>query len=344
MVAQSEHLKPHQVLRRQVLGEWLAIFRDRSGHPTALQDRCIHRNGRLSDGKIHHKTHSETHPGCLSCPYHGWVYDSKGKVVTIPSEGPQFKPRQNLRTKSYPTREQEGFIYVFLAETTNPELNPEFAPFAMPYYQQPGWHQVRLIHRFANNVTNCAENFIDIPHTVSVHPGIFRQPQRQKLEMTVTRAQGTVEATYRKETSNLGWWSQFLNPNQTEIYHCDRFFMPNITSVEYRFGPDRHLFITSQSVPETERSTLVYTDVTFNYGLWSHLAKPLVWWTAKRIIAEDLKILEVQQDVIDHYGQRFNHSPADTIHVFVESIRGAIAAGQDPRLLPEKSVDVTFWV
>lgn len=120
--------------------------------------------------------------------------------------------------------------------------------------------------------------------------------------------------------------------------------MPNVTSVEYKFSSQRHLFITSQSVPITEQSTLVYTDVAFNYGMWNFFAIPLVWWTAKRIIAQDLKILAIQQEVIAKYGTNFNHTPADTIHIFVESIRTAIAKGEDPRQLPDKTVEVTFYV
>jgi phenylpropionate dioxygenase-like ring-hydroxylating dioxygenase large terminal subunit len=331
VVAQSEHLQPQQVLSRQVLGEWLAIFRGANGQPVALQDRCIHRNSRLSCGHVH--------AGKLVCPYHGWVYDDQGRVVAVPAEDEQFSPSPRLQAKQYQVCERDGFVYVCLANETDSQL----LPFPMPYYQAPGWHRVRVIHRFLNNVTNCAENFIDIPHTVSVHPGIFRPARQQKLEMTVTRQGGNVVADYRHETSNLGWWSWFLNPHQLPIYHSDRFFMPNITSVEYRFSTN-HLFITSQSVPETETSTLVYTDATFNYGIWSMLATPFVWLTAKRIIGQDVKILKIQQDVITKYGQRFAHTPADTIHTFVESIREAIAAGKDPRLLPDQSVDVTFWV
>jgi len=332
VVAESRELQGQTVLSRQVLGEWLALFRDSRGHAIALQDRCIHRQGRLSCGSVRQ--------GQLHCPYHGWVYGFQGAVTAIPAEGEQFRPRSALKAKAYLTQEQEGLIYVYLGA----DAAPQSQPFAIPFYQKPGWCHVRLMHCFANSVTNCVENFIDIPHTVSVHPGIFRVRQRRSIQMTVTRRAGTVEACYRNETANLGWWSPFLNPNQGLIEHYDRFFMPNITSVEYRFGPQRHLFITSQAVPETETLTRVYTDVTFHYGIWSWGAIPFVWWTAKRIIAQDVVILKMQGETIAKYGEQFTHSPVDTIHVFVESIRGAIAQGQDPRSLPDQSVEVTFWV
>jgi phenylpropionate dioxygenase-like ring-hydroxylating dioxygenase large terminal subunit len=332
IVCESNQLKSHTVLQRTVLDEWLAVFRGDDGKSVALRDRCIHRNSRLSYGKICE--------GKLQCPYHGWVYDKIGQVVAVPAEGENFFPNDARRALCYDTKEEDGYVYVRLAQ----KPSEDFQPFKMPFYQQPGWETVRVINRFHNNVTNCAENFIDIPHTASVHPGVFRTPRQQKLEMTVSRRNGSVYAEYRNETNNLGWFTRFLNRQGYEIKHIDSFHMPNITSVEYDMGTHRRLFITSQSVPEADNSTLVYTDVTFSYGIWNKLARPFVRRTAEYIIHQDVKALGIQWQVIEKYGTYFNNTPADTIHVFVESIRNKIAAGEDPRILPEKSVQVYFWV
>ncbi len=331
VVALSNQLKPNQVLSRTILGEWLAVFRGEDGKPVALQDRCIHRNSRLSKGKVCQ--------GKLECPYHGWVYDDTGKVVSVPSEGENFCSSKMRKSQLYQTKEEDGFVYVRLSSPSE-----EFAPFKMPKYQQPGWETVKVINRFRNNVTNCAENFIDVPHTASVHPGIFRKPSKQQLEMTVERRNGSVFAEYRNETSNLGWFSKFLNRKNHKIRHIDSFHMPNVTSVEYDISPNRRLFITSQCIPETENSTLVYTYVTYNYGIWNKLAKPLVHWTTQHIIKQDIEALKIQWQVIEKYGIQFANTPADTIHIFVESIRHHIASEKDPRQLPDKSVEVKFWV
>lgn len=332
IIALSKQLPPNKVLQRTILGEWLAIFRDEDGKAVALRDRCMHRNSRLSCGTVRQ--------GKIQCPYHGWVYDNSGKIMAVPSEGKDFKPLSTRQVKSYPTQEQDGYIYVQLSDNRS----EEFEPFAMPYYQEPGWETVRVINRFRNNVTNCAENFIDIPHTVFVHPGVFRTSRQQPIKMSVERRNGSTFVEYHNETTNLGWYSRFLNWKGYEIRHTDSFHMPNITSVEYDMGPHRRLFITSQSIPETENSTLVYTDVTYNYGLWTKMARPFVHWTAQHIIRQDIKILDIQGEAIAKYGSHFTNTPADTIHVFVESIRNKIAAGEDPRNLPDRSVEITFWV
>ncbi|MBV6623475.1 MAG: aromatic ring-hydroxylating dioxygenase subunit alpha [Rivularia sp. (in: Bacteria)] len=332
VVAWSNQLKPNKVLSRTILGEWLAIFRGEDGKPVALRDRCIHRNSRLSKGKVCQ--------GKIECPYHGWVYDNSGKVVKVPSQGDDFYQNKIARCQLYQTKEQDGYIYVRLSS----QPSEEFTPFKMPLYQQPGWETVKVINRFNNNVTNCAENFIDVPHTASVHPGIFRKSNKQQLEMTVERRSGSVFAEYRNETTNLGWFSKFLNCKGYKIRHTDSFHMPNVTSVEYDMSPNRRLFITSQCVPETENSTLVYTYVTYNYGIWNQFVKPLVYWTTQHIIRQDIAALNIQWEAIEKYGMQFTNTPADTIHIFVESIRNQIAAGKDPRQLPDKSVEVKFWV
>jgi phenylpropionate dioxygenase-like ring-hydroxylating dioxygenase large terminal subunit len=318
IVARSEDLPRGKVLARTVLGEWLAVFRDEHGQAHAVRDRCAHRASRLSRGFVK--------GGCVVCPYHGWTYDGTGEVVDVPAEGVNFKRLSSRRTPAYPTLERDDYVYVRL----NAEPEEELEPFAMPFYGQPGWSTVRVINRFRNNVTNCAENFIDIPHTVYVHPGVFRVDRRQRFEMTVERRDGSVLVDYRNETDNLGWWTKFLNPGGHEIVHTDSFHMPNVTSVEYDFGPHRRFFITSQSIPEESDSTLVYTDVTYDYGWLNTLAWPAMYFTTQYIIDQDLDALALQQESIDKYGEKFQNTPADTIHVFVESIRNALKEGKDP--------------
>lgn len=332
VVAQSGELGAEGVLARRVLGEWLAVFRDAEGRPVALRDRCMHRNARLSMGKAC--------GGRLQCPYHGWTYDGAGQVVAVPAEGAGFQALASRRARRFAAREADGYVYVRLADAPEVEVDP----FPMPHWGEPGWHHVRLVNRFRNNVTNCAENFIDIPHTVFVHPGIFRTSRGQRLEATVVREGGSVVVEYRNETDNLGWFRWFLNPSGRPIRHWDRFFMPNVTNVEYVFGPRRAFIITSQSVPCEDDDTLVYTDLTFDYGVWSWFARPIVRWQAQAVIDQDVVALGRQMEVIRKYGAEFSNTPADVIHVLVESIRDELARGGDPRTLPRRSVEIAFWV
>lgn len=329
IACESRELKEGKVLAREILGEWIAVFRDENGRAVALQDRCLHRAGRLSNGTVKN--------GRLNCNYHGWTYKGSGDVVRVPSDSPEDVVTRRC-AKTFAVAEKDDFVYVCIGTPATVE------PFPMPCYKKPGYKTIRLQHRFENTVTNCAENFVDIPHTTFVHPGIFRYDRRQKLTADVTRKDGVVRAEYGMETDNFGIFSRFLNPSGREIRHIDEFFMPNVTSVQYFFGQSKHFIITSQSVPVGNEETLVYTDLTYDYGIWNWLAAPVIYWQAKAIIGQDVKIMREQMEVIRKYGEHFQNTRADVIHTFIESIRDEIANDRDPRVLPEKSVEIEFWI
>ena len=331
VVAESEELKS-SVLGRKVLDERIAVFRDHTGRAVALQDRCLHRSAPLSKGWVE--------GGRLRCCYHGWVYDGSGRVVEVPSLAGDSDAIGECSARAYAVCERDGYVYVRLSD----ERVGEFEPFAMPYFGVKGWRHVRLVNHFNNNVTNCVENFVDIPHTAYVHARIFRSKRNEKLRAHVERKAGSVTVTYGNETRNLGLFSWFLNGSGHEITHRDAFHMPNVTCVEYVFDRRRHFIITSQSVPLSECETLVYTDLTYDYGPWNAIAGYFVKRVAQKIIDQDVEILAQQMDVIKKHGAHFAQTPADLIHVFIESIRREIQMGEDPRLLPEQSRDIEFWV
>ncbi len=319
-----------------IMNEWVALFRDANGNARAVQDACLHRNARLSKGKVKN--------GNLECPYHGWRYGEQGQVLAVPSEGSSYQPRAKWCVKTFAVCEQEGYIYV--------RLNPQASlgegydkPFLIPNYHTPGYRHIRLKHSFHNSVPNCAENFIDIPHTVFVHPNIFRyQREPQKLIAECETSKGHVHIRYKNESSNLGVFSTFLNRKGTEIFHEDHYYLPNITHVEYKFGPRRHFHITSQSIPVGDTITDVYTDLTFDYGIWNLFAIPFVWYTGKKIISQDVKIMGEQNEVVAHYGERFISTRADLQHLWIEKIYAELRAGKDPRILPQKNETVEFWI
>jgi phenylpropionate dioxygenase-like ring-hydroxylating dioxygenase large terminal subunit len=331
-VAQSRDVRRDQVVSAKLLGEWLAVFRDENGKAVAILDRCLHRCAQLSKGSVQ--------AGRLQCAYHGWVYDARGQVVSVPSEGPDKTTNTKRAAKAFSVCEVDDYVYVRLCDSAGAELKP----FRIPHYNEKGWGAIRLKNLFRNNVTNCVENFVDIPHTAFVHPKIFRVTRNEKFAARAARRDGSVTVSYSNERANLGMFSWFLNPSGQEIKHTDSFHMPNVTSVDYNFGHRRRFIITSQSVPLTDEETLVYTDLTYDYGIWNRLSRPIIRWQAQTIINQDIAILGNQMETIKKYGAHFSNTEADVIHVLIESIRDEIASGRDPRLLPEKNHDIEFWV
>jgi phenylpropionate dioxygenase-like ring-hydroxylating dioxygenase large terminal subunit len=159
----------------------------------------------------------------------------------------------------------------------------------------------------------------------------------------VTRSDGQVHINYENERGNLGRYRWFLNPRGGEVRHTDTFYAPNITSVEYQIG-SKVFLITSQAVPVHDNETLVYTDLTYRFGFFNAIATPFVRRYGQQIIDQDLNILARQMANIERYGREFRDTPADHIHRLVDSIRDAIARGEDPRALPDVTQAIEFFV
>ena len=60
--------------------------------------------------------------------------------------------------------------------------------------------------------------------------------------------------------------------------------------------------------------------------------------------AKDVEILGNQMRTLEKYGGKFCNTEADVIHLMVESIRDELAKGGDPRMLPERTHEIEFWV
>jgi len=332
VVAESSELRTDRALARRVLGERLVCFRGSDGTPAVLRDRCLHRNAPLSGGQVN--------AGILVCPYHGWHYDCTGRVTRIPSQPPTTDCGGVL--PPFPVREQEGYVYVRLDRDAPGDIEP----WRMHRHGEHGFRRVRLTNTFSATVTNCVENFIDVPHTAFVHRGIFRETRGERIEADVERAGGEVKVTYRNERSNLGAWSRVLNPRSRAVRHVDRFILPNITCVTYEIGAYTFI-ITSQAVPtgsDDGGETIVYTDLTYNFGPLTALAGTAVRRLSQRVIDQDIAILGAQHDSLQRYGADFRDTPSDTIHRCVESVRDALARGEDPRTLAPLTRRIEFLV
>lgn len=333
VACESKDLKKDQVLARKILDEWVVLFRDEAGNPCAFQDRCIHRNSQLSKGWVKN--------GQLQCSYHGWIFKGDGKLTKIPSEGKDQSKLGNRCAITYEAREQEGFVFVRLNK--NPDNETE--PFKSPHFDNPQFQTVRLFNKFNNSVINCAENYIDVPHTVFVHDKIFRDALDEEINCIVHRKKGMVEIEYLGESDNLGWFSWFLNPRKVPIIHIDSYYAPNVTSVKYIIDK-KEFWITSQSIPVSEFETWVWTDLTYNFGnnLINYLARPIVGYQGQSVIDQDIVVLDNQSQVIQKYGEKFSNASADVVHVLIESLYNALKEGKDPKEIPEKRLEVKFWI
>ena len=318
-----------------VLEEPLVLFRGANGEATALRDRCLHRNAALSGGKVF--------DGCIGCPYHGWTYDASGACVAVPSAGPGVVPQIGQGVDRFPTRERDGLVWVYMGEPSNAAARE---PFHFPYAGAEHWSSYYMLTPFHGDVTDLVENFMDVPHTAFVHSGWFRKAGTAKrAEATVERTRDAVLVEYFQPDDSIGFTRWLLNPDGKPMTHTDRFFMPNVTRVDYMWGERRGFVITSQITPVGRDRALVYTAITFRFGLFNPIARLLLPAYTRIVIDQDVAIMKNQTANLERYaGRRFNGTEADLIHRFIESLRDHALNGQAGPPPEPASSRISFWM
>ena len=307
IAAESREVK-RKPLAVSLLGSHIALFRNDHGEAAALEDRCAHRNMALSRGTVS--------ADCITCPYHGWSFDAAGRCVQIPSLGARAHP-PNHGVRAYPVREQNGYIWIYPGESL-----PDSEPFRFPHYREQGWASFRMKTRFRASVEACLENFLDCPHTVYVHRGWFRNRDTRELSALVRTNPDGVEVEFRGEPITRSLVSRLFFPNGKELRHTDRFMMPNISRVDYDFGPDRHFIISSQCTPISEYETEVHTVITFRFGRVAPLVRLLLEPICRKIIRQDVEILAAQTEQIHRFGgPQFRHVETDLLGLKIQSMR-----------------------
>lgn len=319
-----------------VMEEPLVLFRGADGRATALRDRCLHRNAALSGGALF--------DGCIGCPYHGWTYDATGACVVVPSEGPGAAPRVGRRVQHFPTVEQDGLVWVYLGEPANAATAP--APYRFPHAGEPGWRSYMMLTPFDGDVTDLVENFMDVPHTAFVHAGWFRKAGTgKKAEVTVERTSDAVHVEYFQPDDSIGFSRWLLNPDGKPMTHTDRFYMPNVTRVDYMWGERRGFVISSQITPVSPDRALVYTYIAFRFGVFNPVARALLPAYTRVVIDQDVRIMANQTANLRRFGgRRFHGTAADLIHRAIESLRDhAHGGGRGPAPEPFQT-RISLWM
>ena len=97
----SREVRRGRARTAHVLNRKIAVYRDASGAPHALDARCAHMGADLGGGRV-------VDAG-LECPLHRWQYDAGGRVCAAPFE-PVVPAR---RVRAYPAVDRYGFVWTF---------------------------------------------------------------------------------------------------------------------------------------------------------------------------------------------------------------------------------------
>lgn len=315
----------------RLFGEHYVLWRDGSGQAAAAVDRCAHRNAPLSEGEVK--------GGCLACPYHGWSYDAEGRCNRIPSLADGRPIPASAKIKTLPVCEQDGYVWVCPGDR-----RPDHPPRRFPHCGEDGWITFRMRTLFDSDVESCLENFLDCPHTATVHRGWFRNPDPREVDAVMRRHAEGVEVEFANEPATGSLVSRLFYPKGANLKHTDRFLMPNLSRVDYEFGPQHHYIITSQASPVTERRTEVFTVITFRHGSIG----PLVRWffqpLCHHIIRQDVAILKRQGRNLRRFGgPDYAHVETDLVGLHMHTLRRRAELGEaPPKEISERTLRIRF--
>ncbi len=100
-------VKKSQVIEVKFWGTSVAVYRDDRGSLHAIENRCAHRQLKLSLGQVVGDR--------LVCGYHGWEFDGAGKLAAVPHDTFGHK-LPNCKLKSFAVRARYGLIWVFFGD------------------------------------------------------------------------------------------------------------------------------------------------------------------------------------------------------------------------------------
>ncbi len=315
ILALESEVPADRPIKRSLYDTPYVLFRNEKGEVAVLLDKCIHRGAQLSLGRVE--------AGTIRCPYHGWRFNQTGQLVEVPSDGPFVEAQEQVKSRRWCVRDvplvvQDGCVWIWPGDAAQAAAGPAWR---FPEYAEKKGAQYFMITDFDNEVTALVQNFMDVPHTVFVHSGWFRNRALLKVPVQVAVADARVKVSYDQTQDSIGFTEKILNPRREPMFHTDEFIFPNITRVDYQFGK-RFFIINSQCSPVSRYQTRVYTWIAYDVGFWSKCLKPFMRFYTRRVIQQDVEIMKNQGDNLKFFGETEGKSTsADELHLAIDRMR-----------------------
>lgn len=156
VAAYDRELEDGGPLGRTLLNEPVVLFRDSTGTPVALEDRCCHRHLPLSLGRVAGDR--------LQCGYHGLEFDAAGACVHVPG---QSKVPPGAAVRSFPLVEKWGFLWIWMGDAgrADESLIPDWW-----WVDDPSWgHNAGALLHIQCNYELITDNLLDLSHLGYVH-------------------------------------------------------------------------------------------------------------------------------------------------------------------------------
>jgi len=290
MATPAENVKRGRLRREMLLGEPVLIGRMLDGTIFATRDICPHRGVPLSAGRI-------LPENTVECPYHGWRFRKDGVCSHIPSlvDGQPLDP-SNIRVRSYPVCEQDGLIWVYVAnsprETSAPRSMPPKVSLANA---KPRWIESQLFHC---DIDHAVIGLMDPAHAAYVHAHWWWKVRpKEKVKHYAPLPNGFVMTRHRPSKPMYTLLGADVS---TEI----TFELPSTRFENIRgslFSRKIDVVALTTCTPRDAETTQV--TQTLYWPGWLGFIKPFFMALGPTFLSDDRKIVELQRE-----GLKFNPS------------------------------------
>ena len=288
LICPSDELK-NTILKKRIFGEDIILFRNQDGSITALEDRCCHRNVNLSLGYLNSNT--------IVCGYHGWEYDKNGNCVNIPSQLPGDKIPPTAKIKSYPVKDFNKWVWVFLGdEEKSLQINPTDIP------EMNEWPFTYKAYTFKADLESTAESLIDPYHIAYVHRNSIRsfmgQIKESPADFNLKVLDDGIEGFYRR--ANVGTKAEkvYFGDNEN-IGTRIRFYYPNISRLEIRFK--ERILLILEHIMQVDDEHVEMKQITLWKNIFPKFPMYAKYFMAKKsakIVAEDIDFLSSNLEIL----------------------------------------------
>ena len=289
MAALARDVRAGKVRRQMLLGEPVVLGRMNDGTAFALRDICPHRGVPLSAGRVMPEN-------TVECPYHGWRFRADGVCSLIPStvEGQPLEANK-IRVRSYPVREQDGLIWIYMAANER-DTAPKGEPPRVPIPDaRPRWVESQT---FPCDIDHAVIGLMDPAHGPYVHAHWWwHKTPREKEKHYAPLSNGFVMTRHKPTKPVYGLLGANVSTEITFELPSSRF--ENIDGVVLgKMFKISGLTVCTPLDAETTQVTQI-----FYWPAWMWFIRPFFDAIGPTFLGDDRKIVELQRE-----GLKFNPS------------------------------------
>ncbi len=283
MATHASSIKRGAMRRVMLLGEPVLIGRMKDGEAFALRDICPHRGVPLSAGKVMPE-------GAVECPYHGWRFKADGQCSLIPSlVGGEAIKAESIRVRSYPVREQDGLLWVYMAAEGHENAAPRGEPpkVGVPN-ATPRWS---ISQTFRCAIDHAVIGLMDPAHAPYVHGRWWwRVKPREKAKNYAPGPNGFVMTRHVPTKAAYKLLGADVSTEITFELPSTRF--ENITGTF--LGRKIDVVGLTTCTPVDANTTQV--TQTFYWRAWLGVIKPFFWALGPTFLSDDRRMVELQRE------------------------------------------------